>query len=139
MLNERDISPALAVARKMYTALSEVLEATADLSDALRRQDQVSFQLYLSMRQDSLNQLQDCRALLQKQCAGLPQAEGQALREILSGTEAAPAPPGAEKLAEQARRNRALWERAVQADQAINRRLGGGKSYYAQQSFGKNL
>ena len=113
----------------MYTALNELLETTGELSEALQRQDQVSFQLYLGMRQDTLNQLAECKAILKKQCAELPEKEGNALREVLSGE--TPEDDGVQRLADQVRRNRELWEKAVLADRLANQRLGGKKSVYA--------
>ena len=49
------------------------------------RQDQVSVRLFLSMRQEQINQLRDQKELLKKQCGGLPKEEGDLLRQILSG------------------------------------------------------
>lgn len=129
MLSEQTVLSALVVERKMYTAFTELLETTGELSEALRRQDQVSFQLYLSMRQDTLNQLTEYKALLQKQCAELPETEGNALRDILAGK--TPVEDGAQRLADQVRRNRELWQKAVMADRIANQRLGGKKSFYA--------
>ena len=88
MLNDQIIMAALSVERKMYAVLSELLDTTSELSDALQRQDQVSFQLYLNMRQESVNQLSEYREALKKQCLDLPPAEGELLRAILSGGDA---------------------------------------------------
>lgn len=129
MLSEQTVMSALVTERKMYTALTELLETTGELSEALSRQDQVSFQLYLGMRHDTLNQLAECKAILKKQCADLPEKEGNALRQILSGE--APQDGGAQRLADQVRRNRELWQKAVLADRLANQRLGGKKSFYA--------
>ena len=43
MLSEQTVMSALVTERKMYTALTELLETTGELSEALSRQDQVSF------------------------------------------------------------------------------------------------
>ena len=129
MLSEQTVMSALVTERKMYTALTELLETTGELSEALSRQDQVSFQLYLGMRQDMLNQLAECKAILKKQCAELPEKEGNALRGVLSGE--TPEDDGVQRLADQVRRNRELWQKAVLADRLANQRLGGKKSFYA--------
>ena len=127
MLDERVILSALLVERRIYVSLSELLETTTELSDALKRQDQVSFQLYLSMRQEFLNQISEYRATLKKQCADLPREEGECLRGILNGTSQE---SGGQPLADQIRKNRALYDRILQADKLISRRLCGTKSFY---------
>lgn len=114
----------------MYAVLSEFLDTTSELSDALQRQDQVSFQLYLNMRQESVNQLSEYKEALKKQCLDLSPAEGELLRTILSGGDA-PSDGNVKKLSEQVHKNRGLLDRAVQADRVINQRLGGKKSFYS--------
>ena len=85
MLSKQELDAALAAERAMYRALSEVQDITRELLDAVDRQDQVSVRLFLSMRQEQINQLRDQKELLKKQCGGLPKEEGDLLRQILSG------------------------------------------------------
>ena len=89
MLSKQELDAALAAERAMYRALSEVQDITRELLDAVDRQDQVSVRLFLSMRQEQINQLRDQKELLKKQCGGLPKEEGDLLRQILSGKKAA--------------------------------------------------
>ena len=127
---EQAMEAALSIEKKFYTALLEFSEFTKELSDALDRQDQVSFQLNLNMRQDSVNRLLEYQEALKKECNSLPEDESACLRAILSGEE----PDGGEKaqiLAAQVKKNRSLLERALQADRAVNQRLGGRDSFYA--------
>ena len=84
MLSKQELDAALAAERAMYRALSEVQDITRELLDAVDRQDQVSVRLFLSMRQEQINQLRDQKELLKKQCGGLPKEEGDLLRQILS-------------------------------------------------------
>ena len=72
MLSKQELDAALAAERAMYRALSEVQDITRELLDAVDRQDQVSVRLFLSMRQEQINQLRDQKELLKKQCGGLP-------------------------------------------------------------------
>ena len=123
MLSKQELDAALAAERAMYRALSEVQDITRELLDAVDRQDQVSVRLFLSMRQEQINQLRDQKELLKKQCGGLPKEEGDLLRQILSGKK--PAGVEGEALSLQVERNRALLERTLQADKALSRRLAG--------------
>ena len=79
------IAAALATERKCYAALTEVMELTQDLSDAVQRQDQVTVQMFLSMRQEPINQLKEYRRLQRKRCASLPEEESAALWKVLTG------------------------------------------------------
>ena len=128
MLSKQELDAALAAERAMYRALSEVQDITRELLDAVDRQDQVSVRLFLSMRQEQINQLRDQKELLKKQCGGLPKEEGALLRQILSGKK--PAGVEGEALSLQVERNRALLERTLQADKALSRRLAGRESFY---------
>ena len=128
MLSKQELDAALAAERAMYRALSEVQDITRELLDAVDRQDQVSVRLFLSMRQEQINQLRDQKELLKKQCGGLPKEEGDLLRQILSGKK--PAGVEGEALSLQVERNRALLERTLQADKALSRRLAGRASFY---------
>ena len=128
MLSKQELDAALAAERAMYRALSEVQDITRELLDAVDRQDQVSVRLFLSMRQEQINQLRDQKELLKKQYGGLPKEEGDLLRQILSGKK--PAGVEGEALSLQVERNRALLERTLQADKALSRRLAGRESFY---------
>ena len=128
MLSKQELDAALAAERAMYRALSEVQDITRELLDAVDRQDQVSVRLFLSMRQEQINQLRDQKELLKKQCGGLPKEEGDLLRQIPSGKQ--PAGVEGEALSLQVERNRALLERTLQADKALSRRLAGRESFY---------
>ena len=128
MLSKQELDAALAAERAMYRALSEVQDITRELLDAVDRQDQVSVRLFLSMRQEQINQLRDQKELLKKQCGGRPKEEGDLLRQILSGKK--PAGVEGEALSLQVERNRALLERTLQADKALSGRLAGRESFY---------
>ena len=129
MLDERALSAALATLRRAYMALSEVRDLTQELTQAVERQDQVSVQLFLRLRLEQLNQLQEYRDLLAKQCRDLPKEAGETLRGILEAREC-PIPDG-QTLFQLAKQYRQLLKRTIQADMVLNRRMGGKNSYYA--------
>ncbi len=131
MLNEQQIQAAMGVARRMYPLLLEVMEITDDLSDSLNRQDQVSVRMFLSMRQDSINQLVKCKEELQKQCKLMEPKEGEQLRQILDGNPPKDV-PGISQLAEQVQKNQTLLRRVIRADRVINQRIGGKQSFYSK-------
>lgn len=130
-MDEKVISTFLATERKRYTVLTEVMELTEELSEAFQRQDQISVQMFLSMRQGPINQLREYRSIQRKRCAALPEADGERLWKILSGEleDGSAQFQTLEKLASQ---NRNLLERILKLDSQISTKLGGKKSFYAQ-------
>ena len=131
-MNQQTITEAHGACRTMYAALSELLELTTDLSEAIQRQDQVSVQLFLSMRQEPLERLRICDAHLRRLCSSLPQAESAQLRQVLNGQSGGTATT--QGLERTVRQNRQLLEQITRMDERINRRMGGKKSFYEQKA-----
>jgi len=128
MLTEQQLTSVLATERRIYAALSEVLELTGELSASIQRGDSVSVQLFLQLRQEPINQLREYQTNLAQQCRILPAED----RKEPDGPFARPRPPSPapQPLQEQLQRNRALWTRVVQADRAASGRLCGKDSFY---------
>lgn len=129
-MNEQTITEAHGACRSMYTALTELLELTNELSEAIQRQDQVSVQLFLSMRQEPLDRLRVCDTRLRRLCSLLPAAEGAELRQVLNGQGSGTA--ATQGLERTVRQNRQLLEQITRIDERLNRRMGGKKSFYEQ-------
>lgn len=132
-MDEKVIAAAIATERKRYTTLTEVMELTKELSDAFQRQDQVSVRLFLSMRQEPINQLREYRAIQRKRCAALHDEESEALWKVLTGQGSGDGSEQLQVLEKLAGQNRNLLERIQKADRQISIKLGGKKSYYARQ------
>ena len=131
-MDQEVLTTALGLERKMYAALNEVLEVTQELSEAIQRQDQVSVQLFLKLRQEPIERLREYRTRLVYLCGQLSGVDGPYLRRLLSG-QGAGLVSGAEALEKQVRQNSDLLRRVVAADQVVNRKIGGKKSFYAIQ------
>ena len=132
-MNEQSVMTALALERKRYSALTEVMELTEELSRALQRQDQVSVQMFLRMRQEPVNQLREYQALERKQQAELSEEDAQELKGLLSG-DGVGQTSQAQSLARLAGQNRNLLERVLRADRQISVRLRSKKSFYQQRN-----
>lgn len=131
-MDENIIAAALSTERKRYTTLTEVMELTKELSDAFQRQDQVSVRLFLSMRQEPINQLREYRAIQCKRCAALPDEEGEVLWKVLTGQGSGDGSEQLQALEKLVGQNRNLLERVQEADRQVSMKLGGKKSYYAR-------
>ena len=130
-MDSQVIAAALATERKCYAALTEVMELTQDLSDAVQRQDQVTVQMFLSMRQEPINQLKEYRSLQRKRCAALPEEESAALWKVLTG-KGADGTGQLQDLEKVVGQNQSLLERIQQADRQVSVSLGGKKSFYSK-------
>ena len=131
-MDENIIAAALATERKRYTTLTEVMELTKELGDAFQRQDQVSVRLFLSMRQEPINQLREYRAIQRKRCAALPDEEGEVLWKVLTGQGSGDGSEQLQVLEKLIGQNQNLLERVQEADRQVSMKLGGKKSYYAR-------
>ena len=129
-MDEQVLKVAMSAEQKMYTALSEVMELTGELADAFQRQDQVSVQMFLGMRQEPIDRLESCKAMLERQCLQLPPEQRQILRGILQGQTP---PPQAQALGELVQKNKRLLDRILEVDRRLNLRIGGEHSFYCQQ------
>ena len=129
-MDEQALKVAMSAEQKMYTALSEVMELTGELADAFQRQDQVSVQMFLGMRQEPIGRLGSCKAMLERQCLQLPPEQRQILRGILQGQTP---PPQAQALGELVQKNKRLRDRSLEVDRRLNLRIGGEHSFYRQQ------
>ena len=129
-MDEQALKVAMSAEQKMYTALSEVMELTGELADAFQRQDQVSVQMFLGMRQEPIDRLESCKAMLERQCLQLPPEQRQILRGILQGQTP---PPRAQALGELVQKNKRLLDRILEVDRRLNLRIGGVHSFYRQQ------
>lgn len=129
MLTPEHFSRAMATEKAMYRALTDLEELTGELAQAATRGDRVSLRMYLSLRQEPLEQLSQYKAALDRQCASLSEPDGRMLRDLLNQP-SPPACPGSEELVRQVARTRALWERVVRADRQISLKLTGSSSFY---------
>lgn len=125
------IAAALATERKCYAALTEIMELTRDLSDAVQRQDQVTVQMFLSMRQEPINQLKEYRSFQRKRCASLPEEESAALWKVLTG-KGGDGTGQLQELEKLVGQNQSLLERIQQVDRQVSVKLGGKKSFYSK-------
>lgn len=117
--------------RKKYNCLSEVMDLSQQMGEALDRNDGVSMRMLVAMRQDPLLQLQELKQAIDfKEASLLPEE-----RERVSALRQGASPQGEEETTYhgQAGAARRLLERIVALDQRLNRRLAGEKSFYAQE------
>ena len=114
--------------KRIYSLLTEVLDLSRQLAEALDRNDQVTIQMLIAMRGEPVNKLRLARAVLEEQKMELSAEDGKRLAELLNGE---PAREEAEQmLAVQVQMNRRLLQQVLELDQMLNRKVAREKSFY---------
>lgn len=116
--------------RKKYNLLSEVLDLSQQLGEALDRNDDVSVRLLVSMRQDPILQLEEVKRALEFKHGSLALEEQERVNALNGQDE--PADEDEAIYWNQAGTARRMLERVLDADRRLNRRMAGENSFYAQ-------
>lgn len=103
--------------KKRYSLLTQIDDLTQQMSDALNRDDEVSFQMLLSMRQEPILYLKESDNILLDLKSELPQNIVKRWQELENNAE----PIGQEEtlFKQQINQNRRLLERLVPFDNRI--------------------
>lgn len=115
-------------AKRIYSLLSEVLDLSNQLAEAIDREDRVVVQMLVDMRDEPIKKLQTARTALQEQKDGLEEASRERLTALLNGEPAAN--PEEAPLEAQIASNKRLLQRVLELDQRLNRKITGAKSIY---------
>lgn len=114
--------------KRIYSLLTEVMDLSRQLAEALDRDDQVTVRMLVAMRGEPINKLQMARAVLQEQKMELPTEDGQRLAELLNGE---PAKEEAEEaIAAQVKMNERLLQQVLELDKVLSRKVAREKSFY---------
>ena len=119
---------ALIQQKKIFALLTETAALTEQLAGAVDRDDEVSVQVVLSMRQEPLTHLSEMQNGIRSSLLTLAEEDAIALSALLSG--GTPASPAEQPLADQVAANARLLERISTLDRRISLKVGGSESYY---------
>ena len=115
--------------KRAYTALNEALDLTRQLADAVDRNDEITIQMLVSMRQEPTTKLAGAYQALDQQKAALNEADLARLTALLDGAAAGEAPE--EPLANQVGLNRRVLKQLVDLDRVVNQKVARDKSIYS--------
>lgn len=117
--------------RKKYNLLSEVMDVSRQMGEAMDRNDDVSVRMLVAMRQEPILRLKELQQAGAASLEGLTPEDQDRVKALREGSD----PRGAEEEAycTQAGSACRLLERVLELDQRLNRRLAGGDSFYAQE------
>lgn len=114
--------------RRMYNLLTEVQDLTVQIAQSLDRNDSVSTQMLIAMREEPLRKMAQAREALLQQLDSLSQEDAPRLRSILNG--GAAVTPEEKRLADQVAMNGRLMEQVKVLDCQINRKITRDQSVY---------
>ena len=117
--------------RKKYNLLSEVMDLSQQLSEAMDRNDDVSVRLLLAMRQEPILKLEEVRRAVDLKREALSPEDLERVA-ALNG----PAAPKSEEETNyrtQAGNVHRLLKRVLELDERLNRRMGGKDSFYTKE------
>ena len=114
--------------KRIYTALNETYDLTRQLAEAVDRNDQVTVQMLVAMRQEPVEKLRRGQQVLDQLKAALPQEAQGPMEALLKGS----GTPALEEaaLANQAAINQRLLKQLVDLDRIVNRKVTREKSIY---------
>lgn len=123
---------AILLLRRLNT-MQEIKRLTAELQDALSRNDKVSLSLILEMRADEMVKAEKCQEEIWLTAEGGPEEAGEVRRLMSQNFLEADPPqePKEWKIHELRRKTAVLLKEIQEADQYINQRIGGRRSYYS--------
>lgn len=119
--------------QRKYSLMNEVYRTTRELGDAVSRDDRVSSQLSIQMRQEAMDGVDKCEREIQILIANLPIQIGETVKDWMKWEQKdLPSDISAEGrlIIEIGRNIRTQIQKTVEMDRGINLRLAGDKSYY---------
>lgn len=114
--------------KRRYALLSELFDLTKQLAEAVDRNDEITIQMLLSMREGPLAQMRQVEENLTRQRSSLSEEDGRRLEELLSGAQAQRQEENA--LSGQVGTNRRLLGQLVELDKRVNKKVTREKSVY---------
>ena len=131
-MEEKTVMDALVQMKRTGNLLNELWDLTRQLGESIDRNDQVSTQMLIAMREEPLGKLQAADQALREQLEALPEREdGLALAAMLNGGPPAdPAQRPQAMLCEQVASNNRRLKQVMELDRVLNQRLGREKSAY---------
>ena len=133
-MTEKAVMDALVQMKRTGNLLNEVEDLTRQMGEAINRNDQVSLQMLIAMREEPLGKLQAADQAIRDQLELLTdKLEAAQLASMLNG--GPPADSGVraqQQLCDQVATNNRRLKRIIEIDQRLNERLAREGSVYRQ-------
>lgn len=119
--------------KKKYIQLSEVLDVTIQMADAIEREDNVSVSMLIAMRQEPLLVIDEIQQAVGERLDSLPAGVSAHLQALLTGRGTETAAEEERALDAQCQMNFRLLSRIVMIDKRLSQKMGKDNSYYVKQ------
>lgn len=129
-MEQNDVMDLLVLAKRFNGKLTEALDITNQMAEAVDRQDQISVQLLVSMRQEPIAHMEEIKQNTDYCLDKIPLADAAYLKELLEGNEAVAREETDRMLAAQSAVNSRLLQRVLELDRRVNQKLAGKESVY---------
>lgn len=130
-MTEKAVMDALVQMKRTGNLLNELEDLTQQLAQSIDRNDQVSTQMLIAMREEPLAKLQAADKALREQLEALSdREEARALAALLNGGDAEPGERTQQMLQEQVAANLRRLKQIMTVDRVLNQRLGREQSAY---------
>lgn len=118
--------------QKKYSIINEIFRLTEEMGNLLSKDDRVSTQLVLNMRQDEMNAADECSASLALLEDAMDVAERYRLRSLLESEDGLSQAQSWEekKIFEIYEKIQMTLKKTTELDKKINTRIAGKDSYY---------
>lgn len=124
-MNEKIVMDALVQMKRTGNLLNELWDLTQQLGQSIDRNDQVSTQMVVNMREDPLGKLQATDRAIREQLEALSQEDAAVLAAMLNGGPPAdPAQRPQQMLCEQVASNHRRLNQITGLDRVLSQRLG---------------
>lgn len=137
-MTEKAVMDALVQMKRTGNLLNEMEDLTQQIGESIDRNDQVSLQMLIGMREEPLAKLQAADQALREQLEDLADRyEAAQLASMLNG--GPPADPGVrsqQMLCEQVASNNRHLKRIMEMDQRLSQRLSQGNSAHSPSTAG---
>ena len=127
-----DLEQGMVLLQRRYNFLREIKRLTADLQDAVSREDSVSAGLILQMRADEMENIENCQEQIWRM-AEEGQRENEDIHRLMSGEFLSMAEGMSyeeDKILKLRKKTAALIKEIQDADKIVNKRAAGTKSFY---------
>lgn len=128
-MRKSDLTELLELEKKFKRKLTEAIQVTQDLAEAIERQDAVSIDMLLSIRHKSILEMQEVRSFIDLKRLDLDSHDLPRMDALLAG--AAAEIPDERPVAEIIASNQRLLSQLLSMDRALNQKLCGANSVYA--------
>lgn len=131
-MDEEILRDLLVQQKKKYIQLTEVLNVTIQMADAVERDDNVSMSLLIAMRQEPLLVIDEIQQVVGERLESLPASVAAHMRTLITGRGTEKATAEETALDEQCKMNFRLLNRIVTIDKRLNQKIGKEQSYYKE-------